>query len=121
MKKIIQIGNSSYFSHLSESTIDEHMDELLRIQDTIIEKLKDYPNFYGMDFTDVNAGGIQIRGHHRNINGYSYGDQPTLKYDFSNIDECIEDFVEGWKRCDNPKDFITFKRFIEDGQKYGWD
>jgi hypothetical protein len=38
--------------------------KLAFIRDQINHRLSDYPNFAGIDFCDVNANGIQIRGNH---------------------------------------------------------
>jgi hypothetical protein len=121
MKNNIQIDNSKYLSYLHEEIYEKHKNDFIKIQNEITEQLKDYPNFNGIDFCDVSAGGIQIRGHHININGYSYGDQPTIEYDFSNVDECIKQFVKKWKEYDNPDNYRLFIKFIENGEKYGWD
>lgn len=121
MKRNIQLEGSKHLSYLSDSTIDNYKDKLIYIQNTIMEQLKDYPNFNGVSFSDVSAGGIQIEGHHMKINGYHYGDSPTIEYDFSNAEECIKIFVDGWKKIDNPDDYNSFIKFIEDGEKYGWD
>lgn len=106
---------------LSVSIIEKHLQELLYIENKIAEALKDFKNFKGIDFCNVSAGGIQIRGHHKRIKNYTYGTQPTIKYDFSNIEECIQEFVEMWKQYDTPERVNAELRFIADGEKYGWD
>ena len=83
--------------------------------------LKDYPNFDGVDFCDVGANGIQIRGHHKQIGGYTYGSQPTIKEDLSNITEATQEFIDMWKAEDTPMKVLKFKEFISFGEKYGWD
>ena len=100
-----------------------HEEELLEIQAKLHEQLKDFPNFLGVDFCDVSAGGIQIRGHHKQIQKYTYPitNQTTLLYDLSNKDEAIDEFVEYWKLYDNPKDISDTKDFILAGERYGWD
>lgn len=107
--------------YVKQQTLIEHKDDLLKIEKQINDGLKDYPNFLGIDFCDVSAGGIQIRGHHKAIKGYSYGSQPTIKYDFSNKDEVAQDFIEMWKSEDTPSKVRHFQNFIEMGEKYGWD
>lgn len=107
--------------YLSVSIIENHLQELLYIENKITEALKDFENFQGIDFCNVSAGGIQIRGHHKRIKNYTYGIQPTIKYDFSNIEECIQEFIEMWKQYDTPEKVNVELRFIEDGEKYGWD
>lgn len=101
--------------------IEEHFKELMFIQNDIHKKLKGYENFLGIDFCNVSAGGIQIRGHHKNITGYTYGEQPTIKYDFSNIKEVISEFVNMWFDYDCDEYISREKDFIAFGEKYGWD
>ena len=101
--------------------IEEHFKELLFIQNDIHKKLKGYENFLGIDFCNVGANGIQIRGHHKNITGYTYGEQPTIKYDFSNIKEAISEFVNMWFEYDCDEYIPKEKEFIASGEKYGWD
>ena len=101
--------------------IEEHFEELMFIQNDIHKKLKGYENFLGIDFCNVSAGGIQIRGHHKNITGYTYGEQPTIKYDFSNIKEAISEFVNMWFEYDCDEYISREKDIIAFGEKYGWD
>lgn len=101
--------------------IEEHFEELMFIQNDIHKKLKGYENFLGIDFCNVSAGGIQIRGHHKNITGYTYGEQPTIKYDFSNIKEAISEFVNMWFEYDFDEYISREKDIIAFGEKYGWD
>ncbi len=107
--------------YIKQSTKDNHLQDLAYIEDKIDEKLKDYPNFNGIDFCDVSVGGINIRGHHKEIKGYTFGEQPKIKYDFSNMEECIVNFVEMWKEYDDEKYVKWYKGFLEDGDKWGWD
>ena len=107
--------------YLRESMREEHGDDFAKIRTAIAEALKDYPNFIGVDFSDVHAGGIQIGGLHKEITGFYYASMPTIKYNFSNIDEAVKEFVDGWKTADNPESVGNFKRFLELGSMYGWD
>ena len=99
----------------------EHKKDFSMIRKRITEALKDCENFDGIDFIDVNAGGIQICGLHKEIVGFYYADSPTIKYDFSNIDEAVKEFIDGWKTADNPESVDNFKQFLEMGSMYGWD
>jgi hypothetical protein len=108
--------------YMKTDMLYKHKEDLAEIEREINNALKkEYPGFQGIDFCDVNAGGIQIRGHHKEIDGYSYGHQPTIKYDFSNKDEVAKEFIESWKAADNEKDIESQKNFISFGEKYGWD
>lgn len=107
--------------YLSYEMLKVYKEDLLKAQQKIHEGLKDYPNFSGVDFGDVHAGGIQIRGHHKQIKGYTYGDQPTIQYDFSNLNDAVQDFIGMWKCYDEPQKVQSFQSFIAAGEKYGWD
>lgn len=107
--------------YVRQDTLNKHKDIMLYIQNKISDILCDYENFDGVDFCDVNAGGIQVRGFHKLVNGYSYGYQPTIKYDFSNVQEVINDFVNMWKQQDVPQNINNYLNFLRDGERYGWD
>jgi hypothetical protein len=107
--------------YIKEATRNNHWYDLIYIEQSITEKLNDYPNFDGIDFSDVSAGGIQIRGFHKEIQGYTFGNQVTVKYDFTNVEECIQIFINMWKKYDVDKYVKWYKGFLKDGDKYGWD
>ena len=94
---------------------------LIDIQNKINEKLKNYPNFDGIDFCDVRANGIQIRLHHKQINDYTLSEQATLKYDLSNIEEVIDTSVNNFIAFDTEDNIKGYKEFLAEGDKYGWD
>lgn len=94
---------------------------LIDIQNKINEKLKNYPNFDSIDFCDVGANGIQIRLHHKQINGYTLSEQATLKYDLSNIEEAIDTSVNNFIAFDTEDNIKGYKEFLAEGDKYGWD
>ena len=106
---------------MNEEMLVNNLSEFIYIEKTIAEKLEDHPNFMGIDFCNVGAHGIQIRGHHKQVKGYTYGTQPTINYDFSNYLNCIEEFVEMWKIKDVPDKVRGELSMIADGEKYGWD
>lgn len=106
---------------LSEEVITSHLKELKFIESEITNKLTNFLNFLGIDFCDVSANGIQIRGHHKEVDGYTYGTQPTIKYDFSNYRDCVDEFVHMWIQQDTPERVRSELRFIADGKKYGWN
>lgn len=115
------ISEFDFLPHMKIEMIEEHLEELMFIQKDIHKKLKGYENFLGIDLCDVGANGIQIRGHHKDINGYTYGKQPTVKYDFSNIKEVISEFVNMWFDCDCDEEILKEKRFIAYGEKNDWN
>lgn len=101
-------------------TLENHKEQLLHIEATIGARLTNYPNFKGIDFCDVSAGGIQIRGYHKEIEHYTYGQQPTIQYDFSNVNAVINKFVTMWKSMDNPKTVNETKFFLHHGEATDW-
>ena len=112
-------------SHLEitfdEPITDERVAKLLYAHDKICGQLSDYSNFDGIDFCDVGAGGIQIRGHHKQVEKYCFGEQVTIKYDFSNLTEAINEFIAMWKAHDNDEAIHDYLEFIHWGEKFGWD
>lgn len=115
------ISKFDFRPYMKIEMIEEHFEELMFIQNDIHKKLKGYENFLGIDFCNVGAGGIQIRGHHKDITGFTYGKQPTIKYDFSNIKEAISEFVNMWFEYDCDEYISREKDIIAFGEKYGWD
>lgn len=107
--------------YVTIETLEKFKGEMVRIEKLINKGLEDYPNFLGIDFCDVNANGIQIRGHHKAITTHTYGNQPTIKYDFTNKNEVIDEFIEMWIQLDTPDEVKRYKGFIDFGNKYGWD
>lgn len=110
-----------YKPYLKLEMLEEHLKDFMYIESQINKCLCGFENFEGIDFCNVGAGGIQIRGHHKEIKGYTYGSQPTIKYDFSNIEEVICEFIDMWRRSDTEQKIMKEKEFIYYGEKYGWD
>lgn len=106
--------------YVTLNMLEHHKAEMISIQKQITKRLKDYPNFLGVSFSDVNANGVQINGDHSEIKGYHFV-IVTVDYDFKNAKEAIEEFIESWKAKDNPKAIEDFKKFIADGIKWGFD
>lgn len=106
---------------LRDDMLNEHYDKLINIESQINEQLVDFEYFDGIDFCDVGARGIQVRGFHKEIKGYSYGNQITIEYDFSNCDEIVELFVSMWKSEDTPEKIKRYNSFLEAGERWGWD
>lgn len=107
--------------YVTIDTLEKYKGEMVKIEKRINEELKEYPNFLGIDFCDVSAYGIQVRGHHKQILTHTFGKQPTINYDFTNKEQVIQDFVQMWKVNDTPEDVIRYKDFIYFGNKYGLD
>lgn len=120
MKKNINVCDVNCF--MQEDDAFKHQMDIQKIKEKFNVELKDHPNYAGFDLCDVSAGGIQIRMFNNGIiKGYSYGNQKTILYDWSNLDEAINDSIQDFILCDNEKDIKFFNNFIMDGLKYGWD
>lgn len=114
-------ANFQYEPYMKDQLLEENYDKLIKIESEIKEQLSNFDNFNGIDFCDVSAGGIQIRGHHKDVKGYTYGDQVTIKYDFSNYENAIDKFVDIWKKTDVAENLKGYKRFLADGARWGCD
>lgn len=110
-----------YPPFITEECLLQHSDKLNYIEQQIDKLLTNFENYNGIDFCDVGAGGIQVRIHHKAIKGYTYGDQKTIKYDFSNFKEIPLQVVEEFLKIDNPEAISKQQEFIRMGEKYGWD
>ena len=119
--KNLYLGTFKYKPYMGEEMLVDHLEELKYIENAITERLVKFPNFTGIDFCNVGARGIQIRGHHQQIKGYTYGSQPTIKYDFSNYLDTADEFVAMWEKNDIPERIYREIAMIADGEKYGWD
>jgi uncharacterized protein YjbK len=108
------------YLHIEKYPAD-YEQQLIIIRHSIYCALKDYPNFDGLDFTDVNGGHINIRAFHKDIKNYTYGNDIKLEYDFSNANEAIEEFIDMWKAYDTEEELESCKRFFESCEKYGFN
>lgn len=117
MKNYYKINGATCY--LSEETYTKDLSILEAIK-TKIENALNGSNLAYVDFTDVSAGGIQVRGFHKEIAGYSYMSE-TLLYDYSNKDSIVDKFVDAWRSLDNKEHLSGYKSFLADGEKYGWD
>ena len=116
-----RIKTFRYIPYLSHKRIEEHFSELVKCEKLINKLLDNFENYEGIDFCDVHAGGIQVRIHHKQIKGYTYGHQHTIKYDFSNIEDIPILVASEFIKIDKPEYISAELKFIKDGEKYGWD
>ena len=93
--------------------------KLVLAQEKAKNMLKDRPNFVGIIFNDVGASGIQIQAKNKQV-PINISDA-TIKYDFSNIDEAVDECVKSFIETDNEKSITSALQFYNDGCKYGWD
>ena len=116
-----KLSKFKVFPYISNETLNEHFDKLMYIQDEIYNGLSEYENFKSIDFCDVSASGIQVRLSHKQIERYTYGKQITIEYDFSNYLDVPSQVIKVWKEIDTPEKVDAQQRFIEDGERWGWD
>lgn len=110
-----------YTPNHSIADIAKNFDKFKACEGAIDKLLSGYLNYDGIDFCNVAAGGIQIRLHHKQIKGYTYGDQFTIKYDLSNIEDAPKEVAAIWENYDKADKVSQYKDFIASGEKYGWD
>lgn len=119
--KSLYFDDFKYKPFMRVELLEKCKNTLVKIEQSINKLLSEYENFQGIDFCDVSAGGIQIRGHHAQIKGYTYGRQLTIQYDMSNSLDMVAEFVEMWRAVDTPEKIASEKLYIFEGEKYGWD
>lgn len=107
--------------NMRDDELEVHKENLASVEKEINDKLKDMKGFAGIDFNSNYDGNIYIRGFHSEIVGYAYGNYITLLSNFENKQEAIENFVEMWRDNDTNEKVEQYKKFIEAGEKYGWD
>jgi len=66
------------------------------IRKDIGKALADCEKFDGIQFSDVSGGGINIQLLHKDVDGYSVGEQVQVNYDFSNWVSVVDDAVAAW-------------------------
>ena len=47
--------------------------------------------------------------------------EATIKYDFSNIDEAVDDVVNQFLSTDNEENIKSANDFFKTSMEYGWD
>ena len=102
---------------------DDYQDQYFKLilaQEKVKNRLKDRPNFAGITFSDVSAGGIQIKASNKQVPYISMSDA-TIKYDFSNIDEAVDDVVNQFLSTDNEENIKSANDFFKTSMEYGWD
>lgn len=108
--------NNGTTIYMLPSMFADHATELEAVSDYILKHCK---NLHSLDISDVSAGGIQIGGTHNANPGYIIMNR-TIHYNFDNLDDIIKSFIAEWNSFMD-EDVAAFKRFTDDGEKYGWD
>lgn len=94
--------------------------KLVLTQEKVKDRLKDRPNFAGVTFSDVSASGIQIKASNKQVPYITMSDA-IIKYDFSNIDEAVDECVKGFIETDNEKSITSALRIYQSCCEYGWN
>ena len=105
--------------YLNRQEAEEHKADIKRIVAEITDKLKD-TNLMEVSFCDVSAGTIQVNLIHKDTPCYTFL-HVALNHEWDNIDDLIEEAVTEFKKYDNEKHVKSYKSFLSDGEKYGWD
>lgn len=115
MKESFKLENKTTI-YMNASDYYDHSNEIQAISDYLLKKCK---NLSSLDFSDISASGIQLGGCLTSNPGYIYL-YKTIKYDWSNVDVVIADFIDSWNKI-NEEEIESFKNFTDEGEKYGWD
>ena len=114
-----ELGNS----YLKDSMLadDSAFAKLVEMKKYIDSELSAFAGYIPVNFCDVSAGGIQIRGTNQSTDGY-FMVQTTVPYSFCGYMEKAEEFVKNYKEYYGNADTVNeAKKFIWFGEKYGWD
>lgn len=115
MNKITEkVGRT--FIYLTPKDYSDHIKEIEAASEYIYKRCK---NLNSLDFNDLSAEFIQIGGTHKQNPNYIIL-SVRLKSDWSNLDFCIKEFISKWNDISD-SDISDFNKFIEEGEKYGWD
>lgn len=95
-------------------------EKFAQIRECIGTALMEYPNFGGVTFTDVSAGGIQVQGWNTKIPAYAF---VSITMDYSLVDaaQVVGEFIDVWKESDIPSHVAAFQGYVQEGNQYGWD
>ena len=115
MKNSYKLNNGTTI-YLTPEMYADHAVEIEALSDYLLKHCK---NLHSIDFSDVSAGGIQLGGTHNANPGYIIMHK-TINYNWDNINNVVKEFVSQWNSFMDTE-VEAFKRFTEDGEKYGWD
>lgn len=117
-------GLAKQFRHtpyIPVKILEKEFFKLYWCENEIDKRLQSNPGYDGVYFVDMGGHGIEARAMHKELNGYCICSPVYINYDFSNIKEVpdmvAKSFIEATKQ-DNLK---TFKEFIRESEKWGWD
>lgn len=115
MKETYRLSNGTC-CYLKEETYENHVHELEAATDYLLKHCR---NLNSLSINDVSAGGIQIGGCHDSNPGYIMMNA-TVRYDLSDLDDIVKLFIKKWNSF-MENEVTEFKKFTDDGEKYGWD
>lgn len=99
--------------------------ELQSLKAEVDKIMSDVSNYGGIRLVCNQGNKLMVQSSHNEITRYIYGPEATL--DFSEIDSLSKrqsfaaEYKTHWMEYDNPEALASFKRFIEQGETYGWD
>ena len=98
------------------ATLSNARELLEAIRSRILDGIGNDDKLASVDFCDVSAGYIQVHAVHVDEKGYAHFHLP-LKYDLSNADQLVSDFVATWKKQRE----VSYSTFYREGERWGWD
>lgn len=128
-EKIKKLKSEFDSVNVSEDTLIKKNKELKHIENSIKENFKNDARgnkLHKLNFQETSEGKLRIEGQHVDCKGYLFSGGCEID-DFKNakpedINKAINEFSEKWSEAANDqKQVKRFQKFIEDGNKYGWD
>lgn len=98
---------------LLPSYYEKNVHQLTAIAEYLHKHLKDVRS---IDFNDVGGGFIELSLSHEKIPNY-YITSYKLDFNLNSVDSLLKLIREEWDGLNTE----LFKKFTEDGEKYGWD
>ena len=105
--------------YMDRQEAEDHKADIERIVAEITDRLKG-TNLKEVSFCDVSGNTIQVNLIHKDVPCYAFL-HVELNRTWDNIDDLIEEAVTEFKKYDNEKHVKSYKEFLSDGEKYGWD
>lgn len=117
------VHNYKYYGFDKMPYIDDRYKDqwfkLVLAQERVKDALRNYSDFGYVTFADVNAGGIQMMVANKKC--HLCMAESLIKYDFSNLDEAIDEAIKMFEDSDNIESVKKTNDFYTNCMKYGWD
>ena len=110
---------------MSPRKYSKYKKELHSLKSEVDKIMSDVPNYGGIRFVSNQGDKLMVQSSHNEITRYVYGPEATL--DFSEIDTLSKrqsfaaEYKAHWAEYDTPEALDSFRRFVEQGETYGWD